>query len=167
MNVPLILNRSVRSSENCGAKALESGANVLRMLFGGTDDDDDDDYEDDFDDTQDDDAFDGEGGCGSDQQPPPPQTDLDFDKIDGQVEGPRLLDMQSGPEDPDPNSEQGMDNPRRPKLASNGDLPRLAGGRDRETARNRLSGFQTRESRRSGSGQLLGGGSSGFAGFIG
>ena len=134
--------------------ALESGANVLRMLFGGTDDDD----EDDFIDMKDDDAFAGEGGCGSDQQPPPP---IDFVKID-QVEEVDLLEMQ-----PEPDVESKPDNnTRKPKLAINGDTNRLAGRRD-EKVRNRISGFHTRESRRSGSGQLLSGGSSGFAGFIG
>ncbi len=141
--------------------ALESGANVLRMLFGGTDDDDD---EDDFKDMKDDDIFPGEGGCGSDQQPPPP---VDLVEID-QVEEVRLLEMQSEPDlESKPALELGTDNnARKPKLAINGDTNRLAGRRD-ENVRNRMYGFQTRESRRSGSGQLLSGGSSGFAGFIG
>ena len=133
------------------------------MLFGGTDDDD----EESLNDMQDDDVFAGEGGCGSDEQQPPPLYDLDLDEID-RVEEIHLLEMQSEPDlESKPALELGTDkNARKPKLAINGDTNRLSGRRD-EKVRNRISGFHTRESRRSGSGQLLGGGSSGFAGFIG
>lgn len=133
------------------------------MIFGGADDEDDDDFED----MQDNDVVFDEGGCGTDQQPPPPYY-LDLDEIDGQVEETLLLDMQSEPDkESKPKLEQGRDTAqRKPKLANNGDTARLAGRRD-ETGRNRISGFQTRESRRSGSGHLLGGGSGGFAGLIG
>jgi hypothetical protein len=136
------------------------------MLFGGTDDD----YEDEFDDKQDDVVFDTEGGCGGDQQPPPPSFHLDLDEIDGRMEEVPLLDMKSTPEqESKPILEQGTDKaPKKAKLASSDDTPRLAGRRDQVTGRsNRISGFHKRESRNSGGGQLLGGGSSGFAGFIG
>lgn len=135
------------------------------MLFGGTDDD----YEGDFDDKQDDAVFDGEGGCGGDQQPPPPTVDFDLDAIDGRMEEVPLLDMESTPEaGSKPILEQRTNKaPKKAKLASSDDTPRLAGRRDQGASGNRISGFHKRESRRSGGGQLLGGGSSGFGGFIG
>lgn len=131
------------------------------MMLGGADDEDDDDFED----MQENDVVVDEGGCGNDQQRSP-LYDLDLDEIDGQVEETRSLDIQSEPDkESRPKLEQGRDS-RKPKLAINDDNARLAGGRD-GIRKNRISGFQTRESRRSGSGQLLGGGSGGFAGFIG
>ena len=53
-----------------------------------------------------------------------------------------------------------------PKLASSSDRHQPAGGRDGNTVRNRVSGFQKRETKNSGGGVLLGGGGGGNAGFI-
>lgn len=139
---------------------MESGANILRTVIGGTDDD----YEDEFEDAQQEDIIDGGGDCGGDQPPPPPHNDLDLDEIEGREEDVSpLLDTQK--DDQYDDIKPALD--RKPKLASSDGMPRLAGRRDQGTDGNRISGFHKRESRRSGGGQLLGGGSSGFGGYIG
>jgi hypothetical protein len=56
--------------------------------------------------------------------------------------------------------------PMTPKLACSSDRHQPAEGRDGNTVRNRVSGFQKRETKNSGGGVLLGGGGGGNAGFI-
>lgn len=136
--------------------ALESMGNTLRMLLGGIDD-----YEEEFQEMQDSDhSEEGEGGSVK-QQPPPPPHDYDRDlvEIDGRMEETPLLEAQT----PEIEADKA---PRTPKLASSSDRHQLAGGRDGNTVRNMVSGFQKRETKNLGGGALLGGGSRGNAGLI-
>mmetsp|Transcript_17535 Transcript_17535/g.37043 ORF Transcript_17535/g.37043 Transcript_17535/m.37043 type:complete len:969 (-) Transcript_17535:411-3317(-) len=158
--------------------ALESMSNVLRTLVGGTDGDDEDEFEEM---QEENDPGDAGGSCDMKQTPPPPPDyDLDLDEIEGRMEeAPQLglntekeassetepaLESESKPalgEGP----EKAPKKPTMPKLATDSDRPQLAGGRENKV-RDRISGFHKRETRRSGGGQILGGGSGGSAGFI-
>jgi len=134
--------------------ALESMGNTLRMLLGGTDD-----YKEDLHEIQDSNDSEEGGGGSENQQPPPPPHDYDRDlvEIDGRMEETPLLETQTSSIEADKAQ-------RMPKLASSSDRHQLAGGRDGNTVRNRV--FQKRETKNTGGGALLGGGSSGNAGLI-
>ena len=137
------------------------------MMLGGMDDD----FEDEFEEMEDDIVEEGGGGSCNNQQPPPPPPDYDLDEIDGRMEDTPLLeagtkDGASETKQPRPDLERGAkaEAPKKPKLAS-GIKSQLSGGRERMAA-DRVSGFHQRETRRAGSGQILGGGGSGSGGFI-
>ncbi len=132
------------------------------MIIGGVDED-----EDVLEELQEESASEegAEGSC-ENQQPSPPQYDseLDLDEIEGRMEESPQLDMPDESSESNPSLTQGIDeSPRKPKLASSNE-PELIGGQNR--AKDRIAGFHKRETKRSGGGKLLGGGSSGSAGFI-
>ena len=145
------------------------------MMLGGLDEDIDDKFEE----TQDEENGDeGGGNCGNEQQPPPPPSghDSDLDKIEGRMEDTPLIDMEPDVEEagelkPALGTEStpalGQDDgkPNKPKLAGGSENPQLSNGRE-HAARDRISGFHERKTKRGGGGKVLGGGSGGTAGFI-